>query len=344
MASRVTIGDVARRSGVHAGTVSRALNERTAGQVNSVTRARIQQAARELGYVPNILARGLITDTSASIGVLVPDLTNPLFPPIVRGIESVLTPRGYTALIVNTDSDDLKERAAFDSLLGRRVDGFIIATGHSEHPLLRQAHERSIRVVTVNRGSPDAPFPLVTADNAEGMAAVVRHLLAHGHRHIVHLAGPPGMMTSRIRAETFRTLTRDLPHVRAEVVQLAGLAIADGHAAATTILATDDSPTALVATNDLVAIGALRAAREAGVDCPGALSITGFNDIPLSGDLDPALSTVRIPHFEMGVHAARLLLDELSGSVAGGGSPVTVTLPVEFIARRSSGPAPVRDR
>jgi LacI family transcriptional regulator len=339
MAKRATIEDIAARVGVHPATVSRALNERTASQVKATTRARIQKVAREVGYVPNILARGLITLTSASVGVLVPDLTNPLFPPIVRGIEAVLAPRGYTTLIANTDSDDDKERAAFDALLARRVDGFIVATGHTDHTLLRQAYERGVRVVTVNRGSPDAPFPLVTADNSEGIRAVLAHLIELGHTRITHLAGPPGLMTSAARADSFVKVCAAHVGVHAEVVLLDALTIEQGESATRRILASDSQPTALVAGNDLVAIGALRAARAASVVCPDDISITGFNDIPLAEDLGPPLSTVHVPHFDMGVHAARLLLDQLSAAeTAPVTSPATVTLPVSFVERASTAP------
>lgn len=336
MDRRATIEDIADRAGVHAGTVSRALNERTAGQVHPTTRARIQKVAREMGYVPNILARGLITLSSFSVGVLVPDLTNPLFPPIVRGIEAVLAPRGYTTLIANTDSDDRKERAAFDALLARRVDGFIVATGHADHPLLRQAYEHGVRVVTVNRGSPDAPFPLVTADNGAGMRAVLAHLFGLGHTRILHLAGPASLMTSAVRAAVFEEVCAERPGIRSEVVTLDALTIEEGERATRSILASRTAFTALVASNDLVAIGALRASRDAGVRCPDDISITGFNDIPLSEDLAPALSTVHIPHFDMGVHAARLLLDQMSTEPDPAVTPATITMPVQFMARAST--------
>ncbi|MFJ4175328.1 LacI family DNA-binding transcriptional regulator [Microbacterium sp. NPDC089696] len=333
-----TIEDVAERAGVHAGTVSRALNERTASMVSDPTRERIRSIAQELGYVPNILARGLITDASSSIGVLVPDLTNPLFPPIVRGIESVLGPRGYTTLIANTDGNDVKERAAFDSLLARRADGFVVATGHADHDLLAEAQRRGIRVVTVNRGAPDVAFPLVTADNETGMRAVLEHLVELGHTRITHLAGPAGLMTSAARATAFRRLAPPGAHV----VELNALSIAEGEEATLEILSESPRPTAIVAANDLVAIGAMRATRRLGLTCPADVSITGFNDIPLAEDLGPPLTTVRVPHFEMGAFAARLLLDWLDGersALRNAATPTTIMLPVAFMVRGSTGAA-----
>src|SRR5690606_29874322 len=116
-------------------------------QVNAATVKRVQRAAKQLGYIPNIMARGLRTSLSMTVGVIIPDLTNPLFPPIIRGIEDYLSPRGYTALVANTDGRESLERAAFASLQERRVDGFILATGLTEHPLLAEAFEREVRAV-----------------------------------------------------------------------------------------------------------------------------------------------------------------------------------------------------
>src|SRR5690606_13999861 len=151
----------------------------------------------------NIMARGLRTSLSMTVGVILPDLTNPLFPPIVRGIESCLIARSYTALIVNTDGKDDLERAAFESLLERRVDGFIIATGQVEHELLSDAYERGVRAVLLNRGSSKVAYPLVVGDDASGIGAAVDHLVGLGHKDIVHLAGPRAFTTSVVRSDAF---------------------------------------------------------------------------------------------------------------------------------------------
>src|SRR5690606_135688 len=157
MSKRVTIAEVAELAGVHKGTVSRALNPATADLVNTATLERIRRAVADLGYVPNVVARGLRTRSSMTVGVLVPDLTNPIFPPIARGIEAALSPHGYTALLANTDLRESLELAAFTSLIERRVDGFLVATGRADHHLLEDAYARDIRVVQVNRAAPGVP-------------------------------------------------------------------------------------------------------------------------------------------------------------------------------------------
>lgn len=334
MPTRVTIADVAARAGVHKATVSRALNKLTEHQVNPATARRVQRAARELGYVPNIVARGLRTHLSMTIGVILPDLTNPLFPPIVRGIESYLTPRGYTALIVNTDGRDDQEAAAFDSLLERRVDGFIIATGQIEHPLVADAYRRDIRAVMLNRGSTAVPYPLVTGDDAAGVSSAVNHLVELGHRDIVHLSGPANFTTSIVRADAFTAAARRHSQVRHAVSPAPALSIRAGVAGMVQLLRRDEElPTAIVAGNDLLAVGILRALRAQGLSCPGDISVCGFNDMLFAEDFNPPLTTVRVPHQDLGSEAARLLLE---GIAAERQQSVTVTLPASLIVRSST--------
>ena len=333
MPKRVTIADVASLAGVHKATVSRALNVATEHQVNAETLKRVQEAARELGYIPNVMARGLRTSLSMTIGVIVPDLTNPIFPPVLRGIENHLSPLGYTALLGNTDGRDDVERAVFDSLLERRVDGFIFATARAHHPLLIEARDRDIRAVMVNRGDIDVPFPLVTGDDASGVAAAVRHLVDLGHRRLLHLAGPSNLTTGRVRAAAFVAACA-AAGIEGTVIEVSALNVDAGFVAMETIDETSrDRPTAVVANNDLLALGAMRWLRSKGLNCPGDMSVVGFNDMPFAEDFSPALTTVRVPFLDMGAEAARLLLE---GMKAGSQEPVTVSLPVSLVIRDST--------
>lgn len=336
MVKRVTIDDVATLAGVHKGTVSRALNTLTSHQVNAATVRRIQRAAKQLGYVPNVMARGLRTNSSMTIGVIVPDLTNPVFPPILRGIEDQLSEHGYTALIANTDGKDAVELAAFESLLARRVDGFILATGHTDHPLLASAHQRGVRVVLVNRGSAEVAYPSVTADDASGTAAAVEHLFQLGHRDYLHIAGPPNFSTSRMRRDAFTNTMARHAGAGYDIVEATMFSVDAGFAAMNAALDSGDfRATAVVAANDLLALGVTRALRQRGIDCPGEVSVVGFNDIPFAEDFDPPLTTIRIPHHRMGYESAKLLLQ---GIAAGEQSPVGIVLPVSLIVRGSTGP------
>jgi LacI family transcriptional regulator len=334
MPKRVTIAEVAELAGVHKGTVSRALSGSAEGQVSDATVRRVQAAAEQLGYVPNIVARGLRTSLSMSIGVIIPDLTNPIFPPMLRGIENYLTPRGYTALVANSDGREQQERAAFESLLARSVDGLIIGTGHTDDALLADAVERGVRVVLINRGTADdVRYPLVTGDDAAGIAAAVDHLDDLGHRRVLHLAGPRDFTTSIVRATAFAEAA-DRRRLRHGTNWLPALSIEAGRAAMDEVLRGRENWTAVVAANDLVALGVLRSLREHGLGCPADMSVIGFNDMPFAADFSPPLTTVNVPHLQMGVECARLLLESLD---EGEQHAVTTTLPVSLIVRESTG-------
>ncbi len=335
---RVTIDDVAARAGVHKATVSRALNAHTRRQVSEETVVRVEAAAAELGYVPNAMARGLRTSSSMTIGVIIPDLTNPFFPPIVRGIENFLQPRGYTALLANTDGSEAIERSALDSLLGRRVDGLIVASGSRHGTALAEAHEAGVLAVLLNRDAGETPYPLVTGSDASGIAAAVAHLAGLGHRRILHLAGPADFSTSQARVDAFQEACSATRGLTGTVIETWALSVEAGQQAMDRLLTERrPRPTAIVAGNDLVAFGALRSLRSHGLSCPGDLSIVGFNDVEFAQDSNPPLTTVHVPMQEMGAEAARLLLEAIE---RGSQEPVVLRLPVSLIVRGSTGPAP----
>jgi LacI family transcriptional regulator len=338
---RTTIDDVARLAKVHKATVSRALNAQTQHQVNPDTIKKVKRAARQLGYVPNAMARGLRTNLSMTVGVIIPDLTNPFFPPIIRGIENYLQPRGYTALLANTDGHDAIERAAVDSLIERRVDGLIVATGrHGDQPVLARAYDAGVRVVMVNRDAGGLPFPLVAGNDSSGVAASVKHLYDLGHRDFIHIAGPLNLSTSMVRSSAFSEACRMLAGTHSRVVEAGALSVEAGQRTMDDVLAQAGTrATAVVASNDLIALGVLRSLRSHGLDCPREISVVGFNDITFAEDFSPPLTTVRVPSLDMGAEAARLLLTAIETGVQ---EPVTVSLPVSLIVRSSSGPAPLK--
>ena len=337
MTTRATIADVARMAGVHAGTVSRALNPKTESRVNRATVARVRRAAKQLGYTPNPIARGLRTSSSMTVGVVVPDLTNPIFPPMVRGIESTLAPRGYSAVIVNTDGSDDLERILVDSLLQRQADGLIFATGHSEHRTAADAHGRGVKAVMVNRDAQGVPFPAVVGDDAAGVRDALDHLAELGHRRVLHLAGPGTFSTGTIRAHAFLTRCAELG-LEGTVEPAVAYSVDEGTRLTADVLARDSpGPTAIVAGNDLLALGAYHALRELGLRCPDDVSVVGFNDMPFAGDFQPPMTTVRVPHFDLGAEAARLLLDQLDAD-APGVTPVRIVLPVRLVVRGSTAP------
>ena len=329
---RPTLDDVARAAGVHKATASRALNPETRNQVKFETARRIAVAARRLGYVPNTLARGLRTSRSTAVGVLVPDLMNPLFPPIVRGIQDRLDTHGYTALLVNTDNDEARERAQFAELASRRVDGFIVATARREHPLLAEAAELGTALVTVNRTVDLPGTPAVVSDDADGMAQAVAHLRRLGHTRLAHLAGPQSVSTGAVRMRAFQ---QEAGPSRGAVVECTGYTEPAGRAAARQLLDAYPETTAIVAGNDLIALGALAELAAQGRSCPRDVSVVGFNDMPFADRFRPPLTTVRVPHHEMGMQAAQLLVELLTQPQA---VARTVVLPARLVIRGSTAP------
>jgi LacI family transcriptional regulator len=324
-------------AGVHPGTASRALNVETRSLVNAETARRVLEAAGQLGYRPNPIARGLKTNRSYTIGVLIPDLTNPLFPPILRGIEDRLGEEGYTALMANTDNDAEREQIDWQTMRARQVDGIITATARRDHKLLDEMVESGVPLVLVNRRTQDLPIPSATPDDREGMRLAVDHLVGLGHTRIGHIAGPLGLSTGFERYEGFLATMREAgiePDPRL-IVEAGAFTESEGARASRELLDRDAGLTAILAANDLLALGCYDTLAERGIDCPDELSVVGFNDMPFAARFQPPLTTIRIPHYEIGAAAAELMLDLLQ---EGGEEARQVELGPELVVRGSTAP------
>ncbi len=332
-----TLRDVAQLAGVHPATASRALNPQTRPLVNADTARKVLRAAESIGYQPNPIARSLKTARSGTVGLVIPDLTNPLFPPIVRGIEDVLTPAGYNAWIVNTDNDPGREETQVESLRSRQVEGLIVATARRSHPLLVQLHRQGVRMVLVNRRVDGLELPSVTADDDAGIGLAVAHLVELGHTRIAHLAGPQTTSTGVSRARAFRhALLRPRPiDDPALIVECGYWSETEGAQALRRLLDSGATCTAIVAGNDLIALGCYDVFAERGIACPDDISVVGFNEMPFLDKMRPPLTTVAIPHYEIGGEAARLLLDTLDEPER---HPRSVLLAPSLVVRASTAP------
>jgi LacI family transcriptional regulator len=333
----VTLRDVARAARVHPGTVSRALNAATRGLVNEETAERVIRAAEELGYRPNPIARGLKTSRSFTVGVLVPDLMNPLFPPIVRGIEDRLGAAGYTSLIANTDNDPERELVDSQTMRARQVDGIIAATARRDHRLHDALLEAGIELVLVNRRQSDLPVSSATADDRMGMRLSVEHLLSAGHTRIAHLAGPLDYSTGLDRYESFhKTMRAGGVEPDAELVLVAeAFTEAEGARLCTQLISSRSEFTAVAAGNDLLALGCYDVFDERGIRCPDDVSVVGFNDMPFAARFQPPLTTIHIPHYEIGKAAGELMLERLQD---GDAPPREIRLEPNLVVRGSSAP------
>ncbi|HSL26152.1 MAG TPA: LacI family DNA-binding transcriptional regulator, partial [Acidimicrobiia bacterium] len=257
MQRSVTLREVAERAGVHPSTVSRALNAGTRELVNPVTTERVLQAARDLDYRPNSLARGLKINKTFAIGMLIPDLTNPLFPPIVRGIEETLGTVDYTLILGNTDNDADREQHLLASMMNRRVDGLILATAHRNTPAIDTVVAAGIPLVLVNRTVENHQVPAVTGDDHAGIGLAVRHLAELGHTRIAHIGGPQHLSTGLDRYGSFLAWLM-LVGLEADprLVAFADWYHEDpGAKAFRSLLDRRADFTAVVAANDLIAIG-----------------------------------------------------------------------------------------
>lgn len=330
----VTVHDVARAAGVSISTVSRALAspERVAAE----TRDRVTRIATELGYRPNQAASGLRMGRTHAVGLLVPDLENPYFATVTKAVQARARAEGYEVFVADSDEDPDVE-AELIGALAARTDGLLVASPRSGDAELRAALVGVTAVLAsreLSSGSdPEAPeIPCVSVDDADGVAQVLGHLYALGHRKVGVAAGPSSSWSGGRRVAGLKAAAeqRDV-----ELVELGTFQpyFAGGTQAADYALAS--GVTAVVAFNDLMALGILDRLRHRGVDVPGEMSVVGFDDVQLATLVSPALTTVHAPLARLGRRAVDLLLARLRG-----GTSASSQLPVELTIRGSTGPVP----
>lgn len=327
-----TIREVARRAGVSPATVSRVVNA-NGHAVSGHTRERVLRAVRTLGYAPHPIARGLRTRTTQTIGLIVPDIANPFYPALARGVEDAARRAGYTVVLCNTDERPGRERAYLDLLRRRLVDGFVFATVGANLSHVRQLRHDGIPVVLVARSVPGSDADAVVVDNEHGGYLAARHLIELGHRRIAHLGGPSRLQVSRDRLRGYRRAIEEAGlRFDPSLVAAGAFRIEAGGSMMTSLLRR--RPTAVFAANDLIAIGALSALRDAGRSVPADVAVVGFDDIPYAALAAPPLTTVAQPARLMGALASERLLARLRGE---GGEAHTIVLEPELVVRASSG-------
>jgi LacI family transcriptional regulator len=332
----VTIKEVAEAAGVHASTVSRALNAATRHLISPEIARKVEAVARELGYARNEIASSLRTRRSMTVGVLVPDITNPLFPPMLRGIEDTLG-ADYTAIVINTDGEAERASLGAHRLLARGADGLILATARRRDPLVQELAAKGVPLVLVNRtvDGDGGGLAAVLSDDRHGVRLMVEHLVALGHRRVAHIAGPQELSTGALRQRVFKEAVRAgrLEHDDRLIATAKSYSIAEGERLAGGLLRASPRPTAILAANDMLALGACAAAAALGLAVPAAVSVAGFNDTPFVDRVCPSLTTIRVQHYEMGAQAARLLLKQLDRPED---PRMTVHLGVTLVARDST--------
>jgi LacI family transcriptional regulator len=333
-AGLTTLKKIAAAIGVHTSTVSRALDPQKRYLVADDVAERIAHLAQSLGYQPNRVATTLRTGRSQLVGVLLPDIANPVFAPILSGIAEALATEGYSPIVADAGNDSSQQIAFVDNLLNQRVDGLILATVSRDDAVVGHCLDHGLPVVLVNRFEFRDRVSSIVSDDERGMRLAVDHLVSIGHRHIGHVSGPLSTSTGLLRRDGF---SRAMAHhgLPVHIEEAAHFTREAGVAPTRALLGGTAGITAIVAANDLLALGTFDAMRALGLRCPHDISVVGHNDMPLVDLISPPLTTIRIGHREMGRGAARLLLKEIGArhSVA-----QHVILQPELIVRESTIP------
>jgi LacI family transcriptional regulator len=329
----VTLREVGLRAGVSAMTVSRVINGRSG--VDAETQRRVEEAIAALDYVPNRIARGLISQKTETLGLIVPDVANPFFASVVRGAETAARRAGYRLLLCNSEGDLRLEREYIEDLVSHRVEGLLLAPASDRSrtvilPLLRG----DFPVVLIDRSLPDIDCDLVVSDSASGARRMVEHLIAIGHRQIAHITDAEDTSTGRERLRGYcEALAAAGIARREELILRTTVDQLGGYRATQQILALDPLPTALFAVNNMTAVGAMQALREKGLSVPRDIALVCFDDVEHLAVLSPFLTVVDQPAETFGSLGAQLLLERISGKA--GPRTRRIVLQTDLIVRES---------
>ncbi len=329
----VTMRQIAERAEVSIGTVSHVVND--TAKVREKLRQRVLDAIRSLGYQPSQLARGLRRNQTNIVVMIIPDITNPFFPAVVRGVEDVAYKHSFRLVLCNTDNDPGKETYYLNELRSYRPAGWlVIPAADSEMTVqLRSAAASGTPVVCIDRQPPGWKGDVVLVANEAGAHCATQHLLRMGHRQLAVITGPLHLTNAVERLNGFkRALAEAKVQIEPEYIQEARFNRQSGYQAATRLLRMLPRPTAIFACNDLMAMGVLHAARELGLHCPEDISIVGFDDLDFAEFTAPALTSVHQPGYQLGTTAARLLVGRIDGSEE---ASQKIALPSELKIRQS---------
>ena len=336
---RVTIHAVAAVAGVSIGTVSNVFNNHH-DRAAAKTRDTVLRVATELGYRPNRIAMSLVTRRTATIGLIVSEITNPLYPPVIEGVERQAKAAGWHVILSTADDVPAQIEAA-EFLLDRNVDGLIVfATSQlADDRYLSDLAANGIPVVTINRVIDDPHIGQVRFDNRGGAATVVEHLINLGHTRIAHIAGPRTRLNALLRLEGYRAM---LDHYQLPVyegyVQVSDYSFASGVPLTQALLACSPTPTAIFVASGEVALGALRALHAAGLRVPEDISLATFGNPEFLSYCTPTITTVTLPVVEAGARAAQLVIDHMDSHQDN--APPLITLPADLVIGASTAPPP----
>ncbi|MBA7630667.1 Ribose operon repressor [subsurface metagenome] len=302
-----TIKDVANLAGVHPSTVSRVINDDS--RISEKTKNKVLLIIKKLGYTPNAIARGLKTKRTHTLGMLIPDITNPFFAEIARGVEDAANKNNFNVILCNTDDKLKKERTYLEILRGKRVDGLILGTAHIRDKSILELEKKKFPYILVSRNIEGLDKNCVIVDDVAGGIIVTEYLIKLGHRRIAHITGPLTVRAAINRLEGYKfALEKHQIEYKEELAEEGDFRINGGYQAMKKFLKLSKPPTAIFAANDLLALGAIQAIQKKKYHIPEDFCIIGFDDIRLASFVYPPLTTIRQPMLEMGALAVKMLL------------------------------------
>ncbi|RIX59547.1 LacI family transcriptional regulator [Paenibacillus nanensis] len=325
-----TIYDIAKEAGVSIATVSHVINGK--GKISKERREEIRRIMARMGYKPSMIASALTSKKTYALGLLVPDISNPFFAEIARAVEDEGQRYGYSVFICSTDNNDEKVERYAALLQQKKVDGVIIGTGMKEPSALEPLLRNGVPTVFLAREFPSVRVPTVVVNDYAGGAAAAQHLIELGHRRLGVLAEQDSISSSRERVRGFRQ-TAEAAGIWLDPALIISSGIKEGKVKALELLQRENRPTAIFCCNDLLAIGALQAAKGTGLSIPYDCSIVGFDDTVLASVTDPPLTTVAQPIEQMGQTVVQLLLRHIGQP---GEPPERIVLPPVLSIRQSS--------
>ena len=338
---RVTILDVAAKAGVHVSTASRALNPKADHRISDKMVRKIELIAQQLGYSPNPLASSLRTQRTGTVGLVVPNLGDPLFAPIIAAVQERVARDDFVTFVASSDYKPEKLLSIIEIMSRRHVAGLIVASFDLEDPAAELCLKLGIPTVAVLRDPRHPDLSSVAMDDEKGVRALVEHVLDLGHRRIAYITAPLAASTAQNRLAGFIAGTKlaKAADCRFDVIEAAAYHVEEGERIMQRLIAEGLSWTAVLCFNDLLAVGALVALKSAGIACPEQISIAGVNDLPFMGLLSPPLTSLHNAGRKLGFEGAELLLDLIEN----GHAPTRhILFPSHIVARGSTGPAPSR--
>ena len=329
-----TVHDVAKLAGVSPITVSRVIYN--SGYISTVTRGRVEAAIKDMGYVPNTLARGLRSKRTHTLALMVTDITNPFFTLMARGVEDVAGDANYTVIYCNTDESETKEEKYANILAQRQVDGVLLVPASGNAKIVKFLETNGIVVVVVDRRVSGVKTDFVRSDSESGANRLIKLLIGLGHKRIAVITGPKKVSTAVDRVKGYKQALNEAGLHENELVYYGAFNQQSGYELAKQAMTQSPKPTAIFGANNFIMIGVIKALRELQLNVPEDVSVVGFDDLPDSMLVTPFFTAAAQPAYEMGRLAAELLLKRISGDLPE--EFQEIILPVEIIERKSSGP------